>query len=506
VARLVFPVIVVLAAALELRSGAAPDSLFLDDQWVALALRDSGLSARLGLHLPMPVGFSLLAGLPAHVVGGSLGLQVLPVLAYLASVALLPVVIHRLTGSALSAALGAAMMAAAPLGSELAVRVKHYTLDQLVTVVVLLAMIGLVRQRSTARLVGWMLALAAAVLLSFSAVFLATAAVVAVCLSLWFLPRETPVDERVASTALGLAFLVAIGAFFALYVSRSSRPIMVEYWSDFFPTLDGWSGIGTFLTGRATAFVLFALPGWAWIFAPLAPLGLVWLWREGHRAYCLALVGFYALVLVAAFARAYPMGTGRTDAYATPVTTLLICLGASELLRRVGSPRGRQALHVAMIASFAVSFVASPGPRYPRSDDRDAVEWAMARAGAGDALVLSPYAAFAAGYYASGSMGPVGLVPADYYGHGFDVAIDRPRTLTTALGRWDVGDAQAVERERSRLASFIAGAPARLVYLETQGDPAARTTTLRTIVEGGYRPAERTGFGGPAEAFLFVRQ
>jgi hypothetical protein len=505
VARLLFPLVVLLAATLKLGSGLAPHSLFLDDEWVAIALRDTGLWERLALHLPMPVGFALLAGLPTHLIHGALGLQALPALAYIAALALFPVLIRRLSGSALDASLGMAMMAAAPLGAELAVRVKQYSLDQLVTVGVLLAMSWLLRERSTPRFGGWTLALLGGVLLSFSSVYLAMAAVMPTCLALWVEPRGTPRARRVTITAIGLAFVAAVGAFFLLYVSRASRPIMVEYWDGFFPT-PGPSGAWSFVTQRATTFFLGALPGWAWIFALLAPLGFVWLWREGHRAYCLTITGFYVLVFVAAFARVYPMGTGRADAYATPVNTLLVCLGASELLRRVASPRGRTALHVALIAFFTVSVVVSPGPRYPRTDDRAAVEWAMARAGEGDALVLSPYAAFAAAYYGGESMGPARLVPAEYYGHGFDVETDRPLTLTTALGRWDVVDASALEEERRRLASFASDAPTRLVYLETQGTPATREAALRTIAEGGYRLAERTAFGGPAEAFLFVRE
>ena len=450
----------------------------------------------------MPLGFTLLAGLPARFVAGSQGLQVLPALAWLASLALFPVVLHRLSGSALVASMGAALAAAAPLGAELALRVKHYTLDQLVTVAVLLAMTWLLRERSVPRFGAWMLALGTGLLLSFSSVFLATGAVVAALLPI----RDGAGDARsvpvAARSAVGGAFLAATGAFFLLWVRRASRPVMVEYWGDFFPA-SGAGGILTFLTRRASAFLGVAVPGWAGIFLLLAPLGLVWLWREGHRAYCVALIVFYASVLAAAFARVYPMGTGRTDAYATPVTALLVCLGASELLRRVASDRGRRALHAALIAVFAASLVARPGPRYPRTDDRAAVEWASARLTDQDALLLSPYAAFAEGYYGGR---PIRLAPADYYGHGFDVVSERPRTLTTALGRWDVADARGLEEERRRLASFVDSAPARLLYVETQGTPSTRATILRTITEGGLRLAERTAFGGPAEAFVFVRE
>jgi hypothetical protein len=55
-------------------------------------------------------------------------------LAYLASVALFAVLVHRLTGDPWVTVLGAAVIVPAPLTVDLAVRAKQYTLDQLVTV------------------------------------------------------------------------------------------------------------------------------------------------------------------------------------------------------------------------------------------------------------------------------------------------------------------------------------------------------------------------------------
>jgi hypothetical protein len=53
------------AAVFKLLPGMDPDSLFLDDQWVGIVVRDVGFLERLALHPPMPVGFALLEGFPA---------------------------------------------------------------------------------------------------------------------------------------------------------------------------------------------------------------------------------------------------------------------------------------------------------------------------------------------------------------------------------------------------------------------------------------------------------
>jgi len=492
----------VILVGVGLLSGLDPDSLFLDDQWVGIALRDAGLGERIGLHLPMPLGFAALAGLPGLLVRDpDVALQIVPALAYLASLALFPVLIYRLSDNAWAAALGTAMLASAPLTAAFAVRVKHYTLDQLVTVGVLLVMIELFRPGSARRFLAWTLALALGVVLSFSSVFLAVVAIATTAVTRrvggWEGHRE-----RTEVTVIASLFLVSVAAFFGLFVRRASRPIMVEFWNDYFPVFDGWSGVSTFLSERVSAFLLFAMPPWAGLLVFLMPFGFVWLWRSGHRAYCIALALFYGAVLAAAAVRAYPMGTGRTDIYSFAVTTLLICLGAVWVLDLVASRFVRNGVYAGAMLLLVASILLSPGAEYPSTDDRAVVEWTQERLGGGDALVLSPYAVFALKYFAAG---PAELVPAEYYGHGFDVVPSRPLTYTTSVGRWDLGDPAATDAELGRLRDFLSDAPARLVYLETYGVPDGRGRVLNTIVEQGYGLVERTDFGRVAEAFLFER-
>lgn len=501
VACVLVPLAFVSLAALSLRHGLAPDSLFLDDEWVAVALRDAGIRERLGLHLPMPVVFALLAGLPGALVPNRhLALQVLPVLAYLASVGLFPVLVHRLTRRPWAAALGAAIMASAPLTAVLAVRVKHYTLDALVTIGVLLAATRLFRAESFGRFTVWAGLIASGVLVSYASVFLGVTVLCVALVGVWL--DGDRIQRRGAVTTMTLVLLGLVGLFFTGYVGESSRPVMVEYWGPYFPGSGGWAGAGAFLVRRVPSLLLGAVPAWAGPAVLLAPLGLVWLWRAGLVRLCLALAGFYGAVAAAAVLRLYPLGAGRTDVFSFPVTTLLICLGTVLLIESIGVRAVRNTLYAACVAPFVLFAAVSPGVEYPDYDDRAVVAWALERLEPDDALVLSPYATFAFAYYGDGAFR---LVPVDYYGHGFDVEPERPLSFTSALGRWDVRSDAATEAELARLGSFAGRGPERLMYVETYGAPAVRAMVLGRIASEGYRLIERSTFGGNAEAFLFRR-
>jgi hypothetical protein len=277
---------------------------------------------------------------------------------------------------------------------------------------------------------------------------------------------------------------------------------MIEYWADYFPALGSPGAQGSFLGERVRTFFALAVPEWASFLVLLAPVGLVGLWRGGHRAYCLALVGFYVAVFVAALAHAYPMGTGRTDTYALAVTTLLVTLGAATLLNLVGSTRPRGWVYAAAVSTLVIGSLVAPGAVYPDTDDRAAVEWALERLRPEDGLVLSPYAVFALQLYGEGDGR---IVPADYYGHGFDVTVERPRTFTSALGRWDVATPESGASEVARLAAFVADSGERLLYLETHGVGPGRGDVIATIRAAGYDVVDWTAFGGLAEGYLFQR-
>jgi hypothetical protein len=488
-------------AAAKLRGGLNPTSLYLDDQWVGVAMRRAGPAQLLSLHLPMPLGFTLLTRLASRLVPDpELALQALPVLAYLAAVALFPVLVYRLTRHAWSTALGAAVIACVPLTETYAIRAKHYTLDELVTIGVLLAAAWLVAEPRPRRFVRFVLAAAVGLTLSFASIFLSTAVVLVAGASAWRSTQTSETDKRKIAWTV-FVFFAAAAAFYLLYLQDSARPIMQAFWSPYFLRLDGRASAWSFVTGRVSVFFLGAMPRGAALMLGFAPLGCVWLWRSGNRVLLATLLLFYVGVAAASLLWIYPIGTGRTDIFSVPVTALLSCLGVRQVLAWTPAAPMRSALYATAIAALMATRLWSPGAEYPPNDDGAAVSWVTERLAPSDGLVLSPYGALAYSYFAEG---PVSITPVDFYGHGFDAVPERKLTFRSFLGRWDLTEADAVGSELARLEDFIQGGPHRIIYLEATGTPRSRALVLDAFARHGYRLSERTTFGSATEAFLLM--
>lgn len=490
-------------AAAKLWPGLSPNSLYLDDQWVAVALREAGLGRLLSLHLPMPVGFTLITDLLVRLVPSTpLAVQLLPVLAYLASIVLFPVLVHKLTGSPWASAFGVAVIASVPLTEAYAVRAKHYTLDELTTVVLLLGMTTLPKSPRARRFVYFAGLSLIGVMLSFASVFLSAAALLVAGLVSLRPNRPATEDERRRIVLTAAALILAEGAFYLLYLRPSARPIMQAFWSPYFLPLDGWSSASVFLRRRLSALFLGAMPANAPFLLAFAPLGLVWLWQTGRREYCATIGLFYGAIVFASALWVYPVGTGRTDVFSVPVTALLTCLGVFFAAGWIRSAGVRQLAYASMLLALLTIDLASPGAEYPQNEDGAAVAWVRERIGRSDGLVLSPYGALAYSYFGGGA---VSLTPVDFYGHGFDAVPDRPLTFRSFLGRWDLTDAERVGAEVRRLGDFLDGAPRQVFYLETTPTPRSRALVLSAFAAHGYRLAEPRDFGGRAAAARFER-
>jgi hypothetical protein len=161
----------------------------------------------------------------------------------------------------------------------------------------------------------------------------------------------------------------------------------------------------------------------------------------------------------------------------------------------------RRALYVGVLAVFAVSKLAARGAiYYPQTPDRPAVAWVQDRLAPDDGLVLSPYGVYAFAYYTDS---PMSVTAADYYGHGFDLTPERPRTLKTFIGRLEIQDPEILPREVDRLVTFLGQGHRRVIYLETNAIASGPGTVPSIIESVGYRLAERTSFGMSADAYLF---
>jgi hypothetical protein len=95
------------------------------------------------------------------------------------------------------------------------------------------------------------------------------------------------------------------------------------------------------------------------------------------------------------------------------------------------------------------------------------------------------------------------VTAADYYGQGFDLTPERPRTLKTFNGRLGIQDPENLPRELDRLVAFLGQGHRRVIYLETNALAPGPGTVPSIIESEGDRLTERTGFGASADAYPF---
>ena len=177
-------------------------------------------------------------------------------------------------------------------------------------------------------------------------------------------------------------------------------------------------GLPSWGQGELTNPVTFSWP------LPFLALGLVWLLaRRPTRFLGLVVLGFYAAFVTASALQIYPLGTGRTDIFAFPLS---ICLFA------VGLHLATQALPVRRLIRLAVAIlvmaVAVTRPlhvEYFNVDDVHLVDHLSANLQPEDSLILSPTGAFLVAFYGHW---PVTISETDQYSSGTMATIGRDRT------------------------------------------------------------------------------
>ncbi|MCA8955856.1 MAG: hypothetical protein KDC87_07270, partial [Planctomycetes bacterium] len=254
-----------------------PDSLWVDDLWVALACSRLDLAALRELHLPTPLGFLGASKLVAQWSGDpELGFQLVPFTAGLVQIPLFAWLVRRVTGDRSIAVVGALLAASNPVAAEYAVRVKQFVPEQLVSTVLLLAALPVLREpdHTAAR---WRLvaAVGIGVLFSFGAVLLA------VCL-LHTLPlawlRRPGLLRRCAPILVGDALLAV---YWLVELRRNRSAGLRAFWSDHY--LGGVDGASLLRFAEHVMLhfpvKVFALPLLvAWL---LFPAAIWWMLRRG---------------------------------------------------------------------------------------------------------------------------------------------------------------------------------------------------------------------------------
>ncbi len=248
--------------------------------------------------------------------------------------------------------------------------VKPYASDLLAALVLLAPAVAWWRERESERTV-WLWRLAAvsplAVAVSHPSIF------VALGIALGLLPAALKRSRR--ATLAALTYVSAASAtFLALYVlvTRSQAAATLEpmraQWVAAFPPRTGPLALIKWLamvhTGGMFGYPCGGENGASTATFLVVVVGAVVLWRRGERTITLALLGPFAMTLIASALRRYPYGgvahgsPARVAQYLAPSICLLAGLGAGWLIEQVKSPGRRYRLRVMVLAGLCGAGVA----------------------------------------------------------------------------------------------------------------------------------------------------
>jgi hypothetical protein len=486
--RLAMGLFAALLAAVTLRTlfarlpGLNPESLWYDDLvWAALT-RAEDLRSMLEHRTQAPPGFLVLLRVSRTLFRDPEWSVQLP--AFVFGVAAIPVMalaVRQLTRSQGLALLAAALTSLNPLLAHYTLYVKQYSLDFLMTALLLLAAGTLLDGRAVrpSHVAQLTIFSGLGLLCSASSVFVSvpTMAVVALRASLGWRRRTLAVLLTAGTFAA-----ILIAAYF-LYRSRMSVLRNYDFREDLLGRSYEFSRLWRFLATDARRIVEMSLPSWteteawnpetvSWTL-PFVGLGLIWLFvRKSSRAIGWIVIGFVAAFFLAGYANLYPLEHDRRSIFAFPVFIYLSIMGLHLVTEWLPKREVFRLLTGLAVAGFAL-YAPIRTLYWPVNDVR-LIERLSVSLAPTDGLILSPGGEDLAAYYG-----------------GWPVVITRGATIVRPLtlrfrDRWT---REAIDHflEPSR--------PARLWYVAYRS--VEEEKVLQALIARGYTltPVERTTRG-----------
>ena len=440
--------------------GLDPPSLWLDDQWTAIAIRKMAWQEFFQLNPPIPIGFvailKLLAGVSKD---NEWPLQMFPAACSIVQLPLLALLVARTTGRRSLGLLAAALLLVNPTVGTYAVRVKPFASDSLTTILLLLAGLPLMKRWTCRRAIGVAAMGVVALLFSFTSVFISLP-LVNLGLARWLRLHGKTKTARGQAISIAMIFNAALILFYYLLLQGQSNDEMKAFWSDAFLPLQSAASALAFVYSNVLGTLVggaFPGPGWHWAGALLVLPCVILIREPATRSRGILLLTFYCLLVSGSALHLYPVGTGRTDIFSYPVTLLVLCFGLHVIIHRLrlGKYAGLTVvlLALAMVARYGSASIYRP------CEDAQLVASLQRLAGDDDAVVIYPHGSFAVGYY---SNWPMQVRPWDQYAHGFEIQFQRPFTLTLP-GYTDLE--KNLERLGADLDRFLAPRHERIFYL-----------------------------------------
>lgn len=446
---------------LRIRIGINPDSLWLDDQWVAsLAMRASP-DDLFKLMPPAPIGFLLLLQVITSILGaGHWQMQLLPMLCGMAQIPLLGWIAWRATGRLSLGVLAAMLLSGSTTFLIYTLRVKQYTLEGLIALLLIAIALACLRHPRSVPFALVVLVAAGAIPLSFTAIPVGLVLVNVLALHLFLTAKEQPHLSRAKIAIAGTGYNAAAFGWLCLVQLHQANDAMYEYWSQYYAPVGDATAIAVFCQGHLMRFFTGGLPVSSDWLIWAVPFAIVLLcFRSRLRFIALAMLLFYGGMYVTSAMELYPLGARRTDIFSFPITILAIVAGIWAMSRYISFlPQ----LVLIIVIGHMVLFYPASHVRYPTTTDRSTVEQLVQLAQTEDGIVIGSRSSWAVGCYAEW---PVELVRARRSTNGFQVRPIRPRTalLPEMSGMQNSG---LNESERAQLLeAALDEAPPRIWFL-----------------------------------------
>ena len=133
----------VLVAYVMRQSGLNPNSLWLDDQWVATLIKTQTWLELFTVHVPIPIGFALILKFFHSIISDpEFSLQIFPFFCGLVQIPLIAILGKQLTGRYSIGLIMAFLLVFSPEISTYSLRVKTYTLDSLIIICLILGQVN----------------------------------------------------------------------------------------------------------------------------------------------------------------------------------------------------------------------------------------------------------------------------------------------------------------------------------------------------------------------------
>ncbi len=431
-------------------------------------------------------------------------LQILPFTCGIAAIPVMYHVVCKLTGDRGLGLLAAAVTALNPPLARFTAAVHQYAFDFLVTALFLLAAVTLFDNRlrvDPRRFAKVALAAGVAPLFSVPSVFISFPIMHLGALGAirdWRLDRSRALRVLGATVAYDLAVLVC----YLLLRNRANEMIRGFHFASGFMPVDSLSEAGSFLVTNGQRLLEMGM-GEVWL-PFIVGLGGLWLVaRRPWRMLGLVVVGFYAAFLLASALEVYPLGRGRTDIFAFPVSILLLASGAHLVTAAFPAVR---LLRLAIAALVVTVVLVSPfrvGYRRDEGYDRTMlIEALAANERPDDGVIMTWSAGFLTAFY---GQWPFEITAYGQVANATQAKISRANTLHLPVGDGEAAEpVEPVEPEEAHgqlVRRFLATFDGRRVWFL-----GGRSEVTEALEDSGYAVNEMVKSIRGDTLFLAVRR